>query len=695
MARQITTYEQLIAQYQFGNPPKILGEGGYGKVFLAFDTLRSRQVAIKVSEVKGDGTNYSLLAETEMVRQQIPPHPNIAYYSTCYRLPMGLSQSDYAIIDYYPLGNLRQLWEKQNLSNATKGNLSEQILQGIHHLHTQANGGKGIIHRDLKPANVLIADNPMDGSYIVKIADFGISKSLRSDSGHTSNSFAGGSLHYAAPEQLGGEEQISKNSDLWSWGVLTYQLFTGQLPYELPYLGREETRAARFYTYLAQAGTAPLLYQLPEPYRAAVRAALTFNRQERPQTAAALLQMISHYEEETIIEERLKGGTIEQETIIKPQPNPPNPPPSKQPGPPPIRSGKKATASPYKKIALAVAALAAAAVVAVFLNIGGNGQINTANDNYKRLVSEGDNLFAKEEYTQARSKYEAALALKPQDETAIANLKKCDIILQPQSAAAQKPAAPASTQAKPIDPPAPETQTTTADPFADLMVDIAGGTFAMGSNDGDEADEKPLHDVTVSSFRMSKYEVTQAQWRTVMGSNPPELYNTNCDQCPIERVSWNDIQEFLRKLNQQTGKTYRLPTEAEWEFAARGGNQSKGYKYAGSNDIGAVAWHEDNHKSSKYGDQGTTHPVGTKKANELGLYDMTGNVWEWCSDLYGSDYYANSPHSDPKGASSGTVHVLRGGSWDIRPTICRITNRFSSTAVNHYYDRGFRLVRSQ
>ncbi|MBR5249759.1 MAG: SUMF1/EgtB/PvdO family nonheme iron enzyme [Bacteroidales bacterium] len=216
------------------------------------------------------------------------------------------------------------------------------------------------------------------------------------------------------------------------------------------------------------------------------------------------------------------------------------------------------------------------------------------------------------------------------------------------------------------------------------MVFVEGGTFKMGatSEQGSDADsdEKPVHSVTVSDFYIGKYEVTQAQWKAVMGDNPS--YSKG-DNLPVENVSWNDIQEFIKKLNQLTGKTYRLPTEAEWEYAARGGKKSKGYKYAGSNNIEDVAWYTNNSSSH-------THPVGQKQPNELGLYDMSGNVWEWCQDRYGN--YNSSSQTNPTGPASGSNRVLRGGSWCNSARLCRVSDRCSYDPSSRYYTFGFRLV---
>ena len=218
--------------------------------------------------------------------------------------------------------------------------------------------------------------------------------------------------------------------------------------------------------------------------------------------------------------------------------------------------------------------------------------------------------------------------------------------------------------------------------IADNLVLVEGGSFNMGSDNYD--DEGPIHEVRLSSYHISKYPVTQAQWQAVMGNNPSHFKG---DSRPVEQVSWEDCQAFIKKLNQLTNKCYRLPTEAEWEYAACGGNKSRGYTYSGSNNLDEVGWYDENS-----GDK--THAVGQKKPNELGLYDMSGNVYEWCNDWYGGDYYGQSPTSNPQGPSSGSDRVCRGGSWgDGGAWLCRSTDRFNClTPSNRYSDLGFRLV---
>ena len=248
------------------------------------------------------------------------------------------------------------------------------------------------------------------------------------------------------------------------------------------------------------------------------------------------------------------------------------------------------------------------------------------------------------------------------------------------------------------------------------MILVEGGSFMMGSNDG-ESNEKPMRQVTLSSFLIGKYEVTQKEWQEIMGSNPSDFKGENL---PVERVSWyaalvycnkRSIKEGLTPVYGISGSTdpsrwgsipttkndtwdrvvcnwqangYRLPTEAEWEYAARGGIKSKSYKYSGSDDIAQVAWYSSN-------SVGKTKSAGSKSANELGIYDMSGNVWEWCWDWYAD--YPNTSQTNPAGANSGSHRVFRGGGWYLDASFCTVSIRFNGFAAYTYYIIGFRCVR--
>ncbi|MEY5048046.1 MAG: hypothetical protein RLZZ175_1405 [Bacteroidota bacterium] len=216
------------------------------------------------------------------------------------------------------------------------------------------------------------------------------------------------------------------------------------------------------------------------------------------------------------------------------------------------------------------------------------------------------------------------------------------------------------------------------------MQNIPSGTFSMGSNNGSD-DEKPVHNVTLSAFSMMKYEVTFDQYDAyceIKGINKPDDEGWGRGARPVINVSWEDANTFAIWLSEQTGKNFRLPTEAEWEYAARGGEY---YQFAGSDDINKIAWYGENssHKS---------HKVGTKNGNAYGLYDMTGNVLEWCNDWYGRDYYENSPNTNPKGPSSGAYHVESGSCWYNNVLDSRITNRVNDAVTFGDGDVGFSLV---
>lgn len=217
------------------------------------------------------------------------------------------------------------------------------------------------------------------------------------------------------------------------------------------------------------------------------------------------------------------------------------------------------------------------------------------------------------------------------------------------------------------------------------MKKVEGGTFIMGK---DDYFSYTNHSVTLSDYYIGETEVTQALWKAVMNASPSSSYSWSSDRglgdsYPAYYISYDECKTFISKLNSLTGATFRMPTEAEWEYAARGGKESKGYVFSGSNTIGDVAWYTSN-SSSK------THPVATKKPNELGIYDMSGNVWEWCSDWYGD--YSSSAQTNPTGASSGSYRVDRGGGWDDVAEGCRVAYRDGSSPSFHYDGHGLRLA---
>jgi len=218
------------------------------------------------------------------------------------------------------------------------------------------------------------------------------------------------------------------------------------------------------------------------------------------------------------------------------------------------------------------------------------------------------------------------------------------------------------------------------------MVQVKGGCYQMGDSFGTGGpEEKPVHLVCLDGFAIGKNLVTQGEWQAVMGENPS--YFKQCGaSCPVEKVSWEMAQEFIGRLNRLTGKNYRLPSEAQWEFAARSGGKHE--QWGGTSDtreVGAFAWLAENAGQK-------THPVGSKRPNGLGLFDMTGNLWQWCSDWFDEEYYRHSPEKNPQGPASGNNRVLRGGSWNDAAASSRASERWSYLPVSSYYNFGLRLV---
>ena len=240
----------------------------------------------------------------------------------------------------------------------------------------------------------------------------------------------------------------------------------------------------------------------------------------------------------------------------------------------------------------------------------------------------------------------------------------------------------------------PLTQTYTVNGVSFDMITMQGGTFTMGATEDQityaDNSEKPPHQVTLSTYQIGKTEVTQELWEAVTGkslsqiarANGWTLYGDGPDY-PMYYITWDDCQEFITKLNELTGQQFRMPTEAEWEYAARGGNKSKGFTFSGSNNIADVAWYSENSSNRSC-------PVANKAPNELGIYDMSGNVWEWCSDWYGD--YSDAPQTNPTGPETGTEHVVRGGCWGALVSGSHLSNRISYVPTFHSNSVGLRLA---
>lgn len=223
------------------------------------------------------------------------------------------------------------------------------------------------------------------------------------------------------------------------------------------------------------------------------------------------------------------------------------------------------------------------------------------------------------------------------------------------------------------------------EPVSDIeFVPVKGGCFKMGNNHGwdDTWDEKPEHEVCLTDFYLARFEVTQKQWQAVMGNNPARFKECG-PTCPVESVSWLDIREFLKKLNKKSGKRFRLPTEAEWEYAARSGGKKE--KFSGGNSPGSFGWYQDNSGNA-------IHPVGQKQPNGLGLYDMSGNVWEWVQDWHSPEYYSQSPRNNPQGPAKGLCRVVRGGSATTEANLVRTDHRRLNDPEGRFNLVGFRIA---
>ncbi|QQS28395.1 MAG: SUMF1/EgtB/PvdO family nonheme iron enzyme [Sphingobacteriales bacterium] len=695
----------LNDRYEYNPDTDLIGKGGLAEVFKAYDKQRGIFVALK-KFLTADSLKYGIREEFQKSIQFA--HGNIVraydFFTVVRKFDDGEThETQYGVMELIEGGDLTGYLNKKpdngELLEVVKG-----ILRGLDYLHKpDSTTDKGsIIHRDIKPGNILIFYNN-EGKPIPKIADFNVAKEM---SGNLESSVSMvGTYEYMAPEQLnvtkyGMGNHVHANADLWALGVILCDYFMGKSLFGRRSEGN--TQGQIIGNILDKPIPSEVIKSFPAPFNGIIARCLVRNAKDRVQSAGELLEFISKnlVLDTTFIDEKsAKGRNTEVTTENKNKPK------------------------PKYTIVFATAALLFAILLGLIIFLPNDtdepiviqkdtttdsipiASVQTNNDTVEqveRLLNEANALFVENRYNEAKEKAQSILKIEPNNLQANNLVKKCEAQLNPpknnETITEKKTPLndningnsinnpkPADNKTSPSNKPSSSSSTKVNDPFAADMVYVEGGTFMMGSPDFEAGrrNDEYQHQVTVSSFKMGKYEVTQAQWQSVMGNNPS--YHESCNQCPVKQISWNDIQEFLFKLNNKTGRKYRLPTEAEWEFAARGGNRSRSYLYSGSNALSEVGWYYEN-------SSGTTHPVGEKTPNELGLYDMSGNVWEWCSDWFDSEYYKNSPSNNPKGPSTGALRVLRGGGWDGGWRFCRLAYRHLFLPGNRYGSGGFRLV---
>ena len=494
-----------------------------------------------------------------------------------------------------------------------------QVADALAYVHST-----GRLHLDIKPGNIMV---DRDGHAI--LIDFGVSKQYEAESGENHSTLLGVTPGYSSPEQKSGEmKHFSPASDIYSLGATLFNLLTGKV---VP------TTDLR----ISGEPLPPLPPDITPATCEAIEAALQLEKTRRPQSIAEFLEILdggAPAEAELVEEDTTEPSKGSDTTLIPDKPNPPQPP---RKDPPKSSDTEMPESRQQRKFLWILLAVFFVVVIVVAKDLMKSGQ--------------GDDNIGIEK-TPVEPVPEPVPDPEPLDTLT-------DIVSQSESA---------------LEMPTDKGITFNVKGVKFDMVRVEGGTFNMGSNDSEaESDETPVHSETVRDFYIGSTEVTQDIWKAVMGSNPSYFSGGNL---PVEQVSWADCQEFCNRLSDLTGRSFRLPTEAEWEYAARGGNRSRGYKYSGSNDIGSVAWYDgnSNHK---------THPVASKQANELGLYDMSGNVYEWTFDLWSSNY-----SSGRNGGSGGSKRVRRGGGWCYNARSCRSANRRKLSPDGCYDDLGLRLA---
>ena len=611
-----------------------LGQGGFGITYLAENTLLEGKVAIKEFFFKeycerDDSTSY-VTVPTSSNRETVLRFKQkfIKEAKTIFRLN---HPNIVRILDVFEENGtayyVMEYIEGESLGDMVKRRGAIPEAEALGYVKDAASAlvyihGKNINHLDIKPSNLVLRHE--DGKVLV--IDFGVAKQYDAvTSEGTTTTPVGISHGYSPAEQYrkNGVQSFSPQSDVYALAATLFKLLTGSTPPEAMEIQDEGLPVAELQAK-----------QISRPVISAIAMAMK-GRHERTQSVAEFMSNLkSEDTQDTVVFPDATGtGRKRKETEEK----------AAKEKAKVERKRKETEEKATKKKATFVVTIVVVAIVAIWLMIPSN----------KNKVEEELAKITEVSYSNGVS------SNKNKVEEELAKITE-------------------ASYSKGI---------LTVNGIKYNMVRVEGCTFRMGATSEQDCDaydiEEPVHSVTLSSYYIGKTEVTQALWKAVMGSSPSDTSTLKVDNLPVERVSWNDCQEFIRKLNALTGQNFRLPTEAEWEFACRGGNNSRGYKYSGSNYIDNVAWYWDN--SGK-----KTHPVATKLPNELGIYDMSGNVWEWCSDWY--DKYSSGAQANPKGPESGSCRVFRGGGWGSYAGYCRSSNRGYNTPTHRHDRLGLRLA---
>ncbi|MCA0386885.1 MAG: bifunctional serine/threonine-protein kinase/formylglycine-generating enzyme family protein [Bacteroidetes bacterium] len=638
MGKIVHTYE-LLEQ---------LGQGGMGVVYKARHIHFNEIYALKRlwEQYSKDPAALKLFLNEGVTLRGLS-HKNIVRVYDLF----SVSEDYYIVMEYIQGRTLSEIIKRETgpIYRERAIKLFKQMLEGISYIHSRH---EPIIHRDIKPLNVLVTADDT-----VKITDFGIAKALEGGGGHASTVVKGTPV-YMSPEQIISPSTIDIRTDVYSLGMTFYEMLCGHTPFE----SSKDTTPTSVYATIMTGKVPPPTHFYPgisDALSDFVMNAIDKEREYRFPSANEMLKELERLERsgETVYQEipkfvPPKVSEVEYQRQPKPEPKKPESEPETKPKTESVHSKSRETSAANSKQSL------------------------TSNENRYYWI------------------WFVVMAV-----TAVA------LYILPSLLVRKVPTLPAVADSVAVEISAPATKAATTDTAISVkhlneMIVVEGGVFQMGSNDG-QSDEKPVHFVTVGSFQIGKYEVTQELWESVMGSNPS---NFKGKRKPVEQASWYDAVQFCNKLSETEGlqkayagsgeniicdfnaNGYRLPTEAEWEYAARGGNKSKGYTYIGSNNADEVAWYRDNTGRE-------THTVGGKQPNELGINDMSGNVGEWCWDWYSK--YTSSSQTNPKGANSGSGRVSRGGSWCYEPEYCRVACRFFSAPMYGGTFIGFRLARTK